>query len=455
MIPHLRAGLCLAGVMTYALAAQADPGASAGPFAVRALTDGWVIHYVQPRLATSSVMVDGTPHILFLPAPSTAAPDSGAPSLPIEQFSLGIPFGADVSVQLLNPEYGEIAGQDVAPVPRPAASGGGHILRYVKDRVAYAANRFYPARQVWCDPPFVLRQQRIVTVHLAGALYNPARKTLRYLTRGDLAVHLNAHAQAAPLLRPAVRSDRLFEGAYRQLLLNYDQAKQWRAVAAAPAAPPDSTRAWFTPGGVYYRIPIAADGWYRVTAAAIAAAGGQPGAFDAGVPALWYHGRPVPLVVRPDSSVEFRGLRNRGDSTYIDYYTDTSSYWLTWDGAPGARYSSPAVAGGTAGPAIVSARTTVHAEQNTALYQGTDESELTNSGAIPGKGWVWEFYYPGTQATHGFTVDSIDRSVATAAIRVRLFSMIRSSARSRSTAGRWGSSPRRSPPACLSTAPMS
>ena len=53
---------------------------------------------------------------------------------------------------------------------------------------------------------------------------------------------------------------------------------------------------------------------------------------------LFQRGQELPLLVRGDSTIEFYGLRNYGDSTYYDFYTDTSSYWLTLGNRDGQRY---------------------------------------------------------------------------------------------------------------------
>ena len=393
-------------------------------FTLQAEPDGWTIRYTQTRIPSASISIEGAPHLLFTSAPAAIPADSGSPQLPVETVSLGVPFGSSVTVELVDPVYQESANLSVAPVPRYRRTGdGGHEALYLKDGAAYAADRFYPRRTLWSDPPFVFRQQQIITIHLAPVLYNPSKKILKRLIHGSIRVRTLARGpgKAAPPMSAARAGDAHVESFYRNLILNYDEAKQWRRSApegtAAKAA--DPTREWFIPGATYYRIPVVADGWYRVSKSDIANAGGT---IDTGTAALWYRGARIPLVVRNDSSLEFYATGNRGDSTYIDYYTDTSSYWLTWGGTPGARFGSSPSTGAPLTLNLRSALTTLHLEQNNLLYQGTDESELTNSGAIPGKGWLWEFYYPSNQYTHTFTVDSLDQTAATAVIRVRLFS---------------------------------
>ena len=410
------------------LLASAHAGGGAAsrgePFTVQTEQDGWTLRFSQTRIPSGSLTIDGASHVLFTSAPPAVPADSGAPQLPLETVSLGVPFGSAITLELLDPVYQESANQLVAPVPRYRKNARGEQeALYLKNGAAYAADRFYPARTLWSDPPFVFRQQQIVTIHLASVLYNPSRKILKRLLGGGIRIRTVMGGVSKGPVQGAARggSDGHLESIYKSLLLNYDQAKQWRRAgpAGASATGADPSRDWFVPGAPYYRIPVVSDGWYRLTRSDVAGAGGT---IDTGSAALWYRGNRVPFVVRSDSSLEFYAVRNRGDSTYYDYYTDTSSYWLTWGGTPGARFSSSPSPSAPVTATLRSALTTVHQEQNNLLYQGTDESELTTSGALPGKGWLWEFYFPSTQYTHTFTVDSIDQSAGTAVIRVRLFS---------------------------------
>ena len=93
----------------------------------------------------------------------------------------------------------------------------------------------------------------------------------------------------------------------------------------------------------YIRIPVAHDGWYRITAAELASLGVTPPSLDTSTVKLFYRGQQVPLLIDPDMSLSFYGMRKRGDSTYIDYYTDTSAYWLSWQQSGAGKRYLPAV----------------------------------------------------------------------------------------------------------------
>ena len=399
-------------------AATRPPG---GLSVLRVEADGWTASYSRLSVSAASVTIEGVPHTLYQAVSSPA--DSGSPQLPVEVLSVGIPSGGVITAELINPVYEETANQLIAPVPaRRGNADGEAIAVYLKDRKAYAADRFFPGREVWTDPPFMLRRQRIATVHLAPVQYNPSSRILRRLVSGTVRIHLQQNGISSSVALPNVR-DPYFEEVYRGLISNYEQAKQWRvATVRADRAGADPSRDWFLPGRQYIRIPVAADGWYRVTKSDLTAGGVQVDAIDTTGLSVWFRGAEIPIVVRPDTSIEFFTQRNSGDSTSLDFYTDTSATWLTWGGAPGKRFVSGTNVTGTPAFEVPSSPVSRHFEENTDYYEGTGDAEISNNGPVPGEGWAWEYYYPGTVSTHSFEADSLDLSSAPATLRVRMFS---------------------------------
>jgi hypothetical protein len=194
--------------------------------------------------------------------------------------------------------------------------------------------------------------------------YNPVTKVLHRLLKATIRVHLiSTNGKSIDTSPVSVQSaDPFFEKEFKSLMNNYDQAKQWRQEERFPAkdSPSDSTRDWFETGRTYYRIDIARDGWYKVTTADLAAAGVNTSTIDVPSIKVFGKGLEIPLVVRPDTTIEFYAIHNYGDSTYVDTFTDTSAYFLTWGGTAGLRFAPTPQPGGTVGSTIVSARVTRH-----------------------------------------------------------------------------------------------
>jgi hypothetical protein len=388
-------------------------------FTVRRDPGGWTVRYAPGPLRTTTVEIDGTPHLLFTGASASVSADPGQPQLPLESISFGVPADAVLTAELLEPVYEQDARQYVAPVPSHARTGDEEtVTLFEKNRDAYRTNRMFPGRELWTDPPFRLRGQTIATIHLAPVQYNPSTLSLRRLVGGRIRVQVTP-AQVTPASRGKSPPDPFFEEVFKGLLVNYEEAREWRTVAVQNPSAADPLRDWFVTGRTYYRVPVVSDAWVRLRRADLPGGGWTAG--DTASLALFVRGKEIPISVRGDSAIEFYGERNRGDSTLFDFYTDTSAYWLTWGGPPGRRYSST---GEPAGSPVVqrnSALATVHAEENTDYYEGSTDPEIMNPAQVPGEGWVWEYYYPNSQYTHSFLVDSLDQNAPTATCRVRLF----------------------------------
>jgi hypothetical protein len=277
------------------------------------------------------------------------------------------------------------------------------------------------------EGPYSIRQARLVTIRIAPLQYNPVTGILRRISHAKLVVQLNdsPSLKAAP---PEQRGgDPHFESSYRSLMANYEQAVEWRYRSPASTLE-DSSALWFTPGASYIRLPVAQDGWYRITPAELASLGVSPPALDTSSVRVYYRGEQVPLCIGEDKSLYFYGLRKRGESTYLDYYTDTSAYWLAWQ-TPGQGLRYQSVLGLSLSPADtqVASTTTVHVEENKDYYEGTGETEVTLNGEAAGEGWTWEYFYPNTVGQYPVALDNIWKTRDTAVtLRVRLYSTTRS-----------------------------
>jgi hypothetical protein len=307
------------------------------------LSDGWLTEY-RPELARETITLEGKPHLLFSHQGDLDdnADPTGLPMLPVDLVMLGIPENATIRVEILDPVYRTMERQYVAPWPTYVErENDERVTEYRKNAAAFSADRFYPTRQLAVDKPTDYRDQRITSFRLSPYQYNPTTKVLRQLVHATIKISLTRLDGSLMSLPPSSGgvSDPFFEETFKQLLWNYDQAKGWRARRSLNDTPPDPTRDWFETGKAYYKMPVTEDGWYKVTKAQLVAAGAPPSLIHIPTLKIFYKGNQIPIVVRPDTSVEFYGLRNLGDSTYTDFFTDTSAYWLTWGGAAGLRFT--------------------------------------------------------------------------------------------------------------------
>ncbi len=395
------------------------------------LSDGWLAEY-RSELSRETIMLEGKPHLLFSPQGDLDGnPDpTGLPMLPVDLVMLGIPEGATIRVEMLDPVYRTMEQQYVAPWPTYVEGDSDErVAEYRKNAAAFSADRFYPQRQLVIDRPIEYRDQHITSFRLSPYQYNPATKVLRQLVQVTLKITLTRLDGSTMALPPSSRgvSDPFFEETFKQLLWNYEQAKGWRVRHSSNDTPPDPTRDWFETGKPYYKMPVTEDGWYKVTKAQLVAAGAPPNLIDVPTLKVFYKGNQIPIVVRPDTSVEFYGLRNLGDSTYTDFFTDTSAYWLTWGGAAGLRFTPAFVDSVPPLQPFQTAYATLHMEKNDEYYEGFQEQQIVDPETGPLEGWGWrredQWFYPGTIDTFQFRLDDLATGTfGGTTLRIRLVS---------------------------------
>lgn len=429
-----RGKICAAG---FALMAMSLVPASAGTdgFKMRSQSaTGWLVEYTPDIRPVATLMLDSRPHLLFSGAASLDGGDAtGSPLLPVDVLTLGVPAGSSLDVQIENPVYETVTDQLVAPHPMYELTPDRALVAgYIKDPRYYTQSRLFPSTQYIVDPPVRWRDQYSATIRLSPLQYNPAARTLRRLVKADLRITLRSASGTPSQVPPPTESvaDPHFEKSLRDVILNYEQAKGWREREAGflRSEPTDSTRMWFETGRTYYKIFIAEDGWYKVTKAQIAAAGGNPGSIDLATVKIFRRGVQIPLHIRPDTTIEFYAWKNYGDSTYIDFFTDTSTYWLTWGGGDVGRRFTPAFIDSVAGmPTVDAGRVSRHFEENNYYFQGTNTFDIINTETVAGEGWAWgtfdQWFFPNTTRNYNFDIDAIDSTGAqNAGIRIRLVS---------------------------------
>lgn len=164
---------------------------------------------------------------------------------------------------------------------------------------------------------------------------------------------------------------------------------------------------WITPGQPYFKIPVAQQGIYRLSADALFNAGVPPGT-DPDVLQLFHRGVEQAIVVSAGSDgsldtgdyLEFYGQRNDGTQdanlytprsaqphSYYNLYSDTTAYFLTLGSGPGKRASTFDQSPG-AQPPVVSHTDEKLLVNTMQYYTGRDEHEVQLTVFDLGEGWT-------------------------------------------------------------------
>ncbi|MGH7452904.1 MAG: C25 family cysteine peptidase, partial [bacterium] len=223
------------------------------------------------------------------------------------------------------------------------------------------------------DPPAQFRQQTIVRVQVMPVQYNPVRKQLRVYRDLQIVVRFAGGAPPALSRSSFAPSSKIEEELYRDVLVNYDQAKAFRLSRSSKNTEGVSGLARSAGpqiDGPLYKFAIRQEGIYRIDGQALANAGISLATVQPGTIHLYNNGgRELPrelIRARPEGLVEnaiyvsdggdgrfdsndFILFYGRGvdgfsyDSTsgqanhYINHFGFDNYYWLNFGGNAGTR----------------------------------------------------------------------------------------------------------------------
>jgi len=155
---------------------------------------------------------------------------AGAPDLPKYATTLMIPTSGNMVVEVLNGEYEDFSGVEVAP-------SKGDLKRNVDPSKvpyeysgAYAQDAFFPNQLADLQQPFIMRDVRGQALWLQPVQYNPVTKVLRVYSSLTVRVHHVGGTGVNELRVPGKRAEsRTFRQMYQKLFANY--GGQWQSYA--------------------------------------------------------------------------------------------------------------------------------------------------------------------------------------------------------------------------------
>ncbi len=358
---------------------------------VRSDTSGLVLELSTPQYTFSPIRVNNQPYESLSVPGLDFTDQAGQPQLPVANAMIGVPPDADITVRIVTDDSELLPGKHAlapawspAPVTDELQPGG---WQRVVDPAAYAKVEAYPAQIARVADDAWLRDQRVVRVAVYPFQYSARNQQLTWHRTLRVEVTFNRKASRA---FSAVKADSgPFDDVLRGSLLNYDQARAWRAEPIGASRPAVD----LTPRT---KIVVDHDGLYQVTYADLLAAGVDvtnvvPSTFH-----MTSQQQDVAIEVigeadghfDPGDSIVFYGQKLRGDilaaryatesdnwltfgngwhptfnHQMVELYSDENAYWLSSGGAPGPRMitSDGTPTGSASVPAYYTA--TVHVEK--------------------------------------------------------------------------------------------
>ncbi|MBT3604349.1 MAG: hypothetical protein HN521_14930, partial [Candidatus Latescibacteria bacterium] len=321
--------------------------------------------------------------------------EPGAPAVPTRGTVLGVPFGAQVRVTVIDADYEEIADVDLMPVADTQWLGSEDYplsrAVYEKDVPLYSRDAFYPGDEAVILNQGVMRDQQVAVLSLRPVQYNPVRRVLRVARRLRVRVQFVQGANRQ-VIRPSLKnSGGGFEALYEKGLLNAKQARAWRGQPARPVY--KQALEWYNPLAEYYKIGIVEDGLYRLDANWFAESNIVLGAGDLERLKVYVDGKEIPLLVEDGGDgqldagdgVFFWGAYRRApDRDFENGFGRTRVYWLTVDGGTGARYDEVDASLQNGYASVTSFISTTHVEIDS-TYEALGFAEDVNRDH-----WFWQ-----------------------------------------------------------------
>ena len=295
----------------------------------------------------------------------------GSPDVRYRSFPVFLPSEIN-NIQIIDAKYSELNNTDLRPIPYLERNNNSKnksddkISKEVfkKDDKYYSVNRFYPESPAALSKIEIFREKYYSNIVFTPVIYNPVTGTVRKYSY----IHVRLNFGSAPKHMTRVLSP-VEKEFITGLTLNYTEGMNWTAGKEPVKDISNSVLAT----GDLYKIEVNETGIYKIDKAFLQSAGINVGSINPKTIKIYGNGgnelpydnaTPVPfdpvenriLVVGEDDNtfndndyILFYGLAandwkysssDRTQSHYINHYSKSNYYYITFGGANGLRMNS-------------------------------------------------------------------------------------------------------------------
>lgn len=380
----------------------------------------------------------------------------GEAALPQYDFFVALPSYSKVSVNALPLARDKIEG---IPAPNPYI-----LLRqdstfqyiYNSGRPLLNQNTLYSIKSniVEIAGYLWIRDYYCVHLRLKRFLYNNSDyvESIRAL---HLEIRLQAPGNNLRAEEPIGRTE--YDDVLSSLIINIKDAPRLdkKGCSSPISAKVQSEVNWIDFGGTYLKTGTAQDGIYRLNKKDLENYGIAASAIDPNTFKLYCKGKEIPIYVWGASDntfdeadyIEFYGRRNMGDNyreisrageaykEYLNRYSDTTIYWLTWEGSAGKRIDTISPGAHLYSDTLDYYYERAHYEENPWLDYSTDNLVRRQEPFWKeNQTWVWgqqstgtqnrifqiSDLYPGKRAKAFYKVQSFSSNITSGAHKIGL-----------------------------------
>jgi len=187
-------------------------------------------------------------------------PRPGEPMLPYRVIKIGIPQNGKPAARVISKEVRSM-NVSLLPGPVPARDESGlYTYKNEADEAVYQSNMNFPRDIISVSEPVYFRDQRMIELKITPMQYNPASALLNVYNKIRVQINFNAKSISRSPFRKMGKLDDLYE----EMLINFDQAKNWQQKPARTIA-----KTADNPQGTWYRYTVQEDGLYKITPSAL------------------------------------------------------------------------------------------------------------------------------------------------------------------------------------------
>ena len=190
------------------------------------------LHATLPGVNAETVTAQGAAYTQ-LSAPGYGYPAVyGLPELPVLRREVEIPFGAQVSVELVSAQYtdntlAELGLNPVYPhqLPIPKVEGVEDNQPFTIDSKFYTDGSLYPSQVISVGEPYIVRGHRLLPVEVWSVGYDPSQASLRLYAEVTFRLVLNGSDMLTTNRLAERYASPVFDPSLAQRVLNYNQAR--------------------------------------------------------------------------------------------------------------------------------------------------------------------------------------------------------------------------------------
>lgn len=363
----------------------------------------------------------------------------GAPILPSKTYFIAIPPESKVNIKILEENISMY--ESVIPKSNPEIElNSDSLLIYKKTKISpsYYQNGTFPKSKFEILGYTWIRDYYCLVLKINTHIYDFSKRKITEMK--SLKVHIEFYDVITYNINRKPEGE--FDKNLGKMILNFQDAKNFRSFENN-FMKVESVSEWIDFDTEYLKLGTAIDGIYRLFKSDLLNFNINVGSIDPLTFKMFYKGDEIPIFVSGeiDASfddndfIEFYGSVNYAEanhrvvnqineqySEYIDKYSDTTIYWLTWGGDQGLRPDTSSHLAGGIIDTLKYYTEIVHYEQDIFLdYSTRNLVEWQNPEWIYNESWIWGNQGVGT-VNRSFTVSNlVDDELAKAFFRVRSF----------------------------------